>query len=108
MIIATLLVMLVTVYILFDYQRNDRESLARAQGLDLARLLGGMPWSGLIPEAGRQGLLEVLQRSQGNPDFAYGAVVDVELSTTEKKMEEIFDGRNSNNSNFEVDVNDRK
>ena len=77
MIIATLLVMLVTVYILFDYQRNDRESLARAQGLDLARLLGGMPWSELIPEAGRQGLLEVLKRSHSNPDFAYGAVVDV-------------------------------
>jgi hypothetical protein len=29
MIIATLLVMTVTVYILFDYQRNDREQLAR-------------------------------------------------------------------------------
>ena len=77
MILATLLVMIVTVYILFDYQRDDRENLARAQGLDLVRLLGGMPWQELIPENGRQGFLEVLKRGQSNPDFAYGAVVDI-------------------------------
>ncbi len=77
MIVATLLVMLVTVYILFDYQRKDRENLARAQGLDLVRLLGGMSWSELVPDRGSQGFLEVLKRGQGNPDFAYGAVVDV-------------------------------
>jgi PAS domain S-box-containing protein len=76
MIIATLLVMLVTVYLLFDYQREERENLARAQGLDLVRLLGGMSWDELIPATGRQGFLEVLKRSQSNPDFAYGAVVD--------------------------------
>jgi len=76
MIIATLLVMLVTVYLLFDNQRDERENLARAQGLDLVRLLGGMPWDELVPEAGRQGFLEILKRGQSNPDFAYGAVVD--------------------------------
>jgi len=78
MIVATLLVMIATVYILFDYQRGDRERLARAQGLDLARLLSGMPWRELIPQNRGQGFLEVLQRGQGNPDFAYGAVVGID------------------------------
>ncbi len=75
MILATLLVMGVMVYLLFDYQRGDREAQARAQGLDLVRLLSGMPWSELVPADGSQGFLELLKRGQGNPDFAYGAIV---------------------------------
>jgi len=77
MIIATLLVMVATVYILFDYQRGNREDLARAQGLELVRLLGGMSWPELVPQTGTKGLLAVLQQGQSNPDFAYGAVVDI-------------------------------
>ncbi len=77
MILATLVVMVATVFLLFDYQRDDRENLARAQGLDLARLLSGMPWRELVPANGRQGFLELLKRGQGNPDFAYAAIVDV-------------------------------
>ncbi len=42
LILATLVVMFATVFILFEYQRDNRERLARAQGLDLARLLGSM------------------------------------------------------------------
>ncbi len=75
MIVATLLVMVVMVYLLFDYQRGQREALARAQGLDLVRLLSGMPWRELVPGDGSQGFLELLKRGQGKPDFAYGAVV---------------------------------
>jgi PAS domain S-box-containing protein len=78
MIIATLLVMVATVYILFDYQRDNRAELARAQGLDLVRLLSGMSWDELVPRQGRKGLLEILKRGQSNPDFAYGAVVDLD------------------------------
>jgi len=78
MIIATLLVMVATVYLLFDYQRSNREDLARAQGLDLARLLSGMSWNELVPQSGRKGLLEVLKQGQSNPDFAYGAVVEID------------------------------
>ena len=77
MIIATLLVMVATVYILFDYQRGNREELARAQGLELARLLSGMSWNELVPQPGRKGLLAVLKQGQSNPDFAYGAIVDI-------------------------------
>jgi PAS domain S-box-containing protein len=78
MIIATLLVMVATVYILFDYQRSNRDDLARAQGLELVRLLSGMSWTELVPQAGTKGLLAVLQQGQSNPDFAYGAVVDID------------------------------
>ncbi|MCP4334731.1 MAG: PAS domain S-box protein [Gammaproteobacteria bacterium] len=81
-IIATIVVMLATVYLFFDYQRDSRETMAKAQGLELARLLGGMSWEELIPDNGRQGLLEALNRGQSNPDFAYAAVIglDAELA----------------------------
>ena len=77
-IIATLLVMVATAYIFFDYQRDNRETLAKTQGLDLVRLLGGMSWDELIPANGRKGFLEALNRGQSNPDFAYGVVVDMD------------------------------
>ena len=82
MIIATLVVMVATVYIFFDYQRDSRETIAKEQGLDLARLLGGMSWNELIPANGRKGFLEALNRGQSNPDFAYGAVVDIDGNFT--------------------------
>jgi PAS domain S-box-containing protein len=78
MIVATLLVMVATVYILFDYQRDNRAELARAQGLELVRLLGGMSWDELVPRPGRKGFLEILRQGQSNPDFAYGAVVGID------------------------------
>lgn len=78
MIFAALLVMVAMGYLLFDYQRTNRVKLAHDQGLDLVRLLGGMPWNELIPDAGRKSVLEVLKRGQGNADFAYVAIVDVD------------------------------
>ena len=77
MIVATLFVMVATVYIFFDYQRDSREIIAKEQGLDLARLLGGMSWSELIPANSGKGFLEALNRGEKNPDFAYGALVDI-------------------------------
>ena len=76
MIVAALLVMAAMGYLLFDYQRDNRVELAHAQGLDLARLLGGMSWQELVPENGRKSTLDVLKRGQGNADFAYAAIVD--------------------------------
>ena len=54
-LIATLFVMVATVYIFFDYQRDHRDTLAKTQGLDLARLLGAMSWNELIPDQGKKG-----------------------------------------------------
>ena len=82
MIIAALLVMVATVYILFDYQRDNRERLVRAQGLDLVRLLSGMSWSELVPSPGAKSALELLRQGQSNPDFAYGAVVTIDGQIT--------------------------
>ncbi len=78
LILATLLVMVATTYLLFDYQRSVRENLARSQGLDLVRLLGGMSWQELVPGRGRKGMLDLIKHGQSNPDFAYGAVVDLD------------------------------
>ena len=76
-IIAALLVMVAMGYLLFDDQRENRLELAKAQGVDLVRLLGGMPWSELVPTDGHANTLDVLKRGQSNADFAYAAVVDL-------------------------------
>ena len=82
MIVAALLVMFAMGYLLFDYERNNRAELARAQGIDLVRLLGGMSFSQLAPANGQHSFLKVLKRGQSNVDFAYGAIVDVDGQIT--------------------------
>ena len=54
MIFAALLVMRAMGYLLFYYQRDSRTELARAQGIDLERLLGGMPFNQLVPTRGQR------------------------------------------------------
>jgi len=81
MVVASLLVMGLTIFLLSDYQKNDREDQARAQGLALARLLSGVSWNELVPVGGHQGFLESLSRGQSNQDFAYGALVDQDGDT---------------------------
>ena len=77
LIVATLMVMVATAYLLFDYQQETREQMAQTQGLELVRLLGGMGWSELVPPNGQAGIFDLLARGQNNPDFAYGAVIDL-------------------------------
>jgi hypothetical protein len=54
MIIEALLVMRAMGYLLFYNQRDNRAELARAQGIDLVRLLGGMPFNPLVPTRGQR------------------------------------------------------
>jgi hypothetical protein len=54
MIIAALLVMRAMGYLLFYYQRDNRAEMARAQGIDLVRLLGGMSFNQLISTRGQR------------------------------------------------------
>ena len=75
MVLASLLVMGLTIYLLSDFQKDTREDQARSQGLALARLLGSVSWNELKPERGR-GFLEVLSKGQSNKDFAYGSLVN--------------------------------
>jgi type II secretory pathway component GspD/PulD (secretin) len=49
------------------------------------------------PEQGSKQRVEVINE-----------LIDAELSTTEKKMEELFDGRSSNNADVEINVNEQK
>ena len=76
MVIASLLVMALTIYLLSDYQKDTREEQARTQGLAFARLLGSLSWNELLPGRGGQGFLESLAKGQNNQDFAYSALID--------------------------------
>jgi two-component system sensor histidine kinase VicK len=78
MIAASLLVMGVVVYLAFDYQVDLRLKQSRVQGIGLVRVLGGMSWDELLPNQGKQGILQAFKHGQNNPDFAYGVVVDKE------------------------------
>jgi two-component system sensor histidine kinase VicK len=75
MLLASLLVMGITVYLLFDYQRSTREQQAREQGLALARLISSMPWDQVVGGRGK-GLLDALSEGQNNPDFSYAQIID--------------------------------
>ena len=77
MILASLLVMAITVYVLFDNQKQNRAQLAQEQGLGLARLVSGISWDQLFSRQGERSLLEMFRQGQNNPDFAYGVIVDV-------------------------------
>ncbi|MDJ0739688.1 MAG: ATP-binding protein [Gammaproteobacteria bacterium] len=76
MIVASLLAIGAVALVVFSEQSQQRLTQVRSHGVGLARVLGGMAWQELVPGQGRQGILQTLQHSQNNPDFAYAAVVD--------------------------------
>ena len=78
LLLAALLVIGATVYLLLDYQRQERERQAREQGLGLARLISSLPWQQVVGRDRQRNLLQILQQGQGNPDFAYARIVDPE------------------------------
>ena len=78
MIVASLLVMSLIVFVSFSYQLDTRLEQARNQGVGLAKVLSSMSWNELVPERGRQGILQALRQGQSNPDFAYAVVVDLQ------------------------------
>ena len=77
MIIATLAVIMVTLYLLFTYQQNEQVAHIRAQGTSLARVISRIPYEQLATGPGQSSILSVLQHSGQQGDFAYIAVVDV-------------------------------
>ena len=78
MIIASLAVIMVTLFLLFSYQQNAQLSHIREQGSSLARVISRIPYDKLVSEPGQTGALSVLQHSGIESGFAYVAVVDVE------------------------------
>lgn len=77
MVLASLLVMGLTAYFLFDYQLENREQQSHEQGLGLVRLMSSMPWNQIINQPGRKGMLQAVRQGQTNPDFAYGVISDI-------------------------------
>lgn len=73
---SALLVIVAVAGLLLGLQRDARREQARAQGVSLVRLLSRVPLEQLLGGAGVQGPLQLIKHSQGNPDFAYAAVVD--------------------------------
>jgi hypothetical protein len=72
MIAASLLVMGVVVYLAFDYQVDLRLKQSRVQGIGLVRVLGGMSWDELLPNQGKQGILQAFKHGQNNPFRLWG------------------------------------
>lgn len=75
LIAASLAVICLVTGLVAREHRNTRRQQVRVQGLALVRLLSRMSLQDLIPQGGRQGPLQVVKSSQGNPDFAYAVVV---------------------------------
>lgn len=78
MIVASLAVMSMIVFVSFSYQLETHQKQTRNQGVGLAKVLSSMSWDELVPEHGRQGILQALRQGQTNPDFAYALMVDLQ------------------------------
>ena len=77
MIIASLMVIVVILGLLFTYQQKSNEAELRSQGVNLVRLLSQMPHEQLVRHDASQSVLQLV-RSHKDPDFAYAVVVDDE------------------------------
>lgn len=78
MIVASLAVIMITLFLLFSYQHNEQVSHIREQGSSLARVIARISYDKLVTEPGQAGALSVLKHSGVQTGFAYVAVVDVE------------------------------
>jgi hypothetical protein len=78
MIIASLVVIMVTLSLLFSNQQNERINHIREQGTSLARLISRIPIEQLVAGSGQSGALSVLQHSSADSDFAYVAIVNAQ------------------------------
>ncbi|MDH5469474.1 MAG: PAS domain-containing sensor histidine kinase [Gammaproteobacteria bacterium] len=76
MIIASLVVIMVTLFLLFSNQQNERINHNREQGTSLARLISRIPFEQLVAGSGQSGALSVLQHSSTDSGFAYVAIVN--------------------------------
>ena len=80
-VFASLSAIAVIVFMVFQYQRDDRLADIRSTGVSLARVLSGIPYDQLIPGGAQQGVIQVLRHSAGNDEFAYVSIVDARGQT---------------------------
>ncbi len=76
MIIATLLVIIVSAAQLFVHSYQLRDQAIKIAGRHNVRLLSGLSLPQLLPEQGRNTILELLNSHHNSPDFAYAVIVD--------------------------------
>ena len=76
MIVASLIAIALIVATLLWHQRETRESQIRTQGVNLTRMLSGLPYAQLVPPAGQQSLISTIFQSQNDSNFAYIAIIN--------------------------------
>ena len=76
MILASLLVIMVTVFLLFSYQQNNRESHIREQGTSLARILTRIPFEQFTDSSRLNGEFSILQHNRKSTAFAYLSIIN--------------------------------
>jgi len=84
MIVASLAVISITVLLLFWYQQREEETHIRSQGASLVRILTRIPFEQFVPEAGKAGLLSVLQQTRSTSALAYLAIEDSQGQSVEE------------------------
>ena len=77
MILASLLVIMATLYLLFSHQLREQKVHITEDGTSLARVLSRVPYDRLVMSSGYNDILSVIQHSQQHADIAYLAVVDI-------------------------------
>lgn len=78
MIAASLVVIAVILFLLVERQAESRRAQMRVQGLSLVRSISTIPYEQLLPKENPGVLLQALLNVKSNPDFAYGAIVDMQ------------------------------
>ncbi|MDX1697354.1 MAG: ATP-binding protein, partial [Thiohalobacterales bacterium] len=76
MIVASLAVILVTLFLLFAYQQDAQRTHIREQGSSLTRVISRIPYSQLVTGPGQAGTLSMLRHTGRETGFAYVAVMD--------------------------------
>ena len=75
-IVASLLAASAIMYLLLNNMHATRIEQIRTQGIELVRLISEIPYYQLVPNDGHRGTLELIKYNEGDPNFAYGAIVD--------------------------------
>ncbi len=77
-ILSSLVVIVLIIGLFFKQEDENRLMQIRAQGASLVRLLTRIPYDQLVSDRSQYGPLQLIKFSQDNPNFAYGAVVDIQ------------------------------
>jgi len=77
MIIASLLVTVIVVILLFEYQKASTERQIKSQGVSLTRLLSEATFEKLFNEDEFKRILDVIRLSHAELGYAYSAIVDI-------------------------------